>query len=340
MSDSIAALTCASCHVGFNSWLFQSPSICPIAQGGCGRGFCSKCIDYACCTELDAKEFGMKAPIYNFCKECFKKVSNLDFESNYTIYGPEKGTTKAIVFLHGGGGCRKMFDYHAKYFSEKKGFRCVLIDLPGHGSRIDEELTFDSAIAAVQHAVTDLAGNYGESKPIVVGGSLGGYILMEYVGRFPDAIEMAVVTMCGQDVGVERGWMAGFGLWALGSVSSIMGSKGLLSALVAESGRNAQLEEQLVLEGSLRSGMFFHQANAQIAILKASHPTRSLPLFRGHILFINGSKDHRDSEHRWLDHSTTGKLLVYEGGDHFFSHDKRFLSRFLEDMENFFQQSE
>jgi pimeloyl-ACP methyl ester carboxylesterase len=337
MEEIISSPKCSSCQIGFNPLLFQSPSICPIAHGGCGKSFCSKCIDYACCTEADGKKYGMKASIYNFCKECFKKVSNVDFERTFTVYGPEKGTSRSIVFVHGGGGCRRMFDYHAKHFSEKKGYRCVLIDMPGHGSRIDEKLTFDTAIAAIHEAVTDLAGNFGDTKPIVVGGSLGGYILMEYVGRFPDAIDVAVVTMCGQAVGVERGWMAGFGLWALGSVSPLMGSKGLLSALVAESGRNAQLEEDLVLEGSLRNGMFFHQADAQIAILKASHPAATLPLFPGRILFINGSKDHRDSEQRWLGHSKAGKLLVYEGGDHFFSHDKRFLSRFLDDLENFFQ---
>lgn len=46
------------------------------------------------------------------------------------------------------------------------------------------------------------------------------------------------------------------------------------------------------------------------------------------ILFLNGSEDNRDSEDRWLEACTRkkeSKLIVYDGGDHFFARDSRFV---------------
>jgi fermentation-respiration switch protein FrsA (DUF1100 family) len=54
------------------------------------------------------------------------------------------------------------------------------------------------------------------------------------------------------------------------------------------------------------------------------------------ILFINGSEDYRDSENIWLEAAgKSSKLILYEGGDHFFSHDKRFYNRIIEDIVEF-----
>ena len=54
------------------------------------------------------------------------------------------------------------------------------------------------------------------------------------------------------------------------------------------------------------------------------------------MLFINGEKDYRDSEKIWLEAvGTKSKLLTYEKGDHFFSHDVRFYDRLIEDVVKF-----
>jgi fermentation-respiration switch protein FrsA (DUF1100 family) len=50
-------------------------------------------------------------------------------------------------------------------------------------------------------------------------------------------------------------------------------------------------------------------------------------------LFINGSKDYRDSEEIFLKAAgKKSKLLIYEEGDHFFSHDNRFIDRLVNDI--------
>jgi alpha/beta superfamily hydrolase len=53
--------------------------------------------------------------------------------------------------------------------------------------------------------------------------------------------------------------------------------------------------------------------------------------YKGKVLFINGDQDHRDSEHIWLNACKDSELKVYEKADHFFSHDTRFMERFIKD---------
>jgi hypothetical protein len=67
----------------------------------------------------------------HYCKQCFQRKSDLDFTKTVDILGPKEGNE--IVFVHGGGASRLMFKKHVQRLS-KLGFRCILLDLPGHGS--------------------------------------------------------------------------------------------------------------------------------------------------------------------------------------------------------------
>jgi pimeloyl-ACP methyl ester carboxylesterase len=49
----------------------------------------------------------------------------------------------------------------------------------------------------------------------IIGASLGGYILMNALGKNPDLCHKAVILMCGQYVGINRSLKASFGLWAM-----------------------------------------------------------------------------------------------------------------------------
>ncbi len=327
--------TCWNCKRRFRT-LLAHRYLCSSNDGGCGKYFCGWCLNYSCINEKNSKELGNKAPISSYCKECFKINSSLDFNTSCTIFGPAMGEAPAILFLHGGGGCRTMFEHHAKQLAAQH-YRCVLIDLPGHGALMDEPLTIDTACSTIQDALTNLCGSYLGMPPIAVGGSLGGYILMEFVGRFPTTTSGVVITMCGQNVGVNRSYVASLGLGALGLVSSVLSTKLLIAGLISEAKKNGHLDDSLVMESSLTAGMFFHQGSAQIAILKSSNPRLTLPLYKNPVLFINGSKDHRDSELIWKSLTEKGELLVYEDADHFLSHDKRFIKRFIDDISNFCQ---
>jgi len=77
--------------------------------------------------------------------------------------------------------------------------------------------------------------------------------------------------------------------------------------------------------------MFFEQADAHVACLKSVSPAEHIPKVQFPILFMNGSEDHRDSENKWLELclNKNSELKVYDGGDHFFTHDERFLEDIL-----------
>lgn len=212
-------------------------------------------------------------------------------------------------------------------------YQCILLDLPGHGVKMDEPLTLQTAL----DWIIKVTKNHAGPNAVYVGGSLGGYIGMELLGRYPTPIKSAVIMMCGQDVGVGAGWPARSTLWAFNAVLPLLSSDTILSGLVKSARANDHLDAAMVFETSVRTGSFFHSGKDQIKILKESDPRKSLPLFDGKVLFINGSRDYRDSEHIWKE-LCDGRLIVYEGADHFFSHDNRFYKRLINDLVEFFSE--
>ncbi|KAJ3260863.1 hypothetical protein HK103_007426 [Boothiomyces macroporosus] len=232
------------------------------------------------------------------------------------------------------GGNRKMFVEHARQLTE---YHCVLIDLPGHGSRMDEALGLESAIKVIIDTVKDHTNIFNGIKPVYVGGSLGGYIGMELLGRHPDLFSAAVIGMAGQNVGVGRGWKAGLGMMAFKLFIPLLPNIFMLKGLIAQANKNENISNDMVNEIALYTGMYFHSGLEQVEILSNTNPLKQLPNFKGRVLFINGSLDHRDSEQLWLKACPNGRLIVYDGADHFFSHDKRFLSRFVQDIRDFLQ---
>lgn len=153
------------------------------------------------------------------CRTCFRENADLDFTNIYEIVG--EGNPHTIIWLHGGGSCRKMFSQTAKFLQEK-GYRSILVDLPGHGALMDQELTLEACIDTIY----SIRRQHCKEPPILVGGSLGGYIAMELIGRYPSSedFKAAIVMMCGQNVGEGRTWKASLGLWGMGKAIKYISS--------------------------------------------------------------------------------------------------------------------
>ena len=90
----------------------------------------------------------------------------------------------AIIFIHGGFGNRGGFGFQEEYFSPDH--LCVAVDLRGHGEsdKPDEIYT----MAAHADDVAQLIRHLGLEKPVLVGQSMGGQVLISTAARHPELV--------------------------------------------------------------------------------------------------------------------------------------------------------
>ncbi|HET6301668.1 alpha/beta hydrolase [Microbacterium sp.] len=83
-----------------------------------------------------------------------------------------------VVLVHGIRTSATMWRAQLEYLTER-GNPVTAVDLPGHGSRMSELFTIDSAFETIDKAVRDAA----ERGPVLlVGHSMGGLLSIEYAG--------------------------------------------------------------------------------------------------------------------------------------------------------------
>ncbi len=90
----------------------------------------------------------------------------------------------AIVWIHGAYSNRQGFGFQEEYFSPNH--RCVAVDLRGHGEsdKPDEIYTMDQH----GHDVAELVRHLGLEKPILVGQSMGGQVVIAAASHYPDLV--------------------------------------------------------------------------------------------------------------------------------------------------------
>ena len=83
-----------------------------------------------------------------------------------------------VVLVHGIRTSASMWRAQVEYL-KARGNPVTAVDLPGHGTRMAEEFTLDSALQTIDEAVRAAA----ESGPVLLSGhSMGGLLGIEYVG--------------------------------------------------------------------------------------------------------------------------------------------------------------
>jgi pimeloyl-ACP methyl ester carboxylesterase len=113
----------------------------------------------------------------------------------WTVLGPREAP--AIVFLHGTRFSRRLWWPQLRHLSAR--YRCVAVDLPGHGSRASEPWSIEAARDAVLEAI---AAEVPSGRAVLVGQSLGGYVAIEVAEAAPDRVAGLVLTGCsGESIG-------------------------------------------------------------------------------------------------------------------------------------------
>jgi pimeloyl-ACP methyl ester carboxylesterase len=105
----------------------------------------------------------------------------------YKTYGKNNGY--AIVFLHGYLESSDIWEEFAESFAEE--YFVVCIDIPGHGR--SEILKGPASMEALADAVVSLTESLGMNYFNLAGHSMGGYLTMALLEKYPERINTAVL---------------------------------------------------------------------------------------------------------------------------------------------------
>src|SRR6266550_2759258 len=96
-----------------------------------------------------------------------------------------------LLFLHGAGVTRAVWQPQLRELADE--FDVSAVDLPGHGDRRGERFSFPTAVGVVEHAVAP------ETRTLLVGQSLGGYVAIAAATARPDLAAGLVLSGCSVD---------------------------------------------------------------------------------------------------------------------------------------------
>lgn len=115
----------------------------------------------------------------------------------------EQGSGSPVVLIHGFPLCRMMWQPQAAALSDA-GFRVLCPDLPGFGESSLAEGPVTMSMYA--DAVIGLLDEIGIDKAVVGGMSMGGYVLLNMVERYPERLTgaMFLVTRAAADDAAGR----------------------------------------------------------------------------------------------------------------------------------------
>ncbi|TFC96699.1 MULTISPECIES: alpha/beta hydrolase [Cryobacterium] len=211
-----------------------------------------------------------------------------------------------VLFVHGIRTSGTMWRRQLARLGEYE-HPALAIDLPGHGSRMNEPFTVAGALAAIDEGVQALGG-----QVLLVGLSLGGYYAIEYAARHPQKVAGLVAAgSCAQPTGwplnayrrlarlIRR--LPDHGLWLHTTLVRIL--------LTSEGAAD-----------TLADGVPLHVMDAALGATGTLRPLDSLARYPGPVWLVNGRFDQfRLHERRFLGACRNGHLVVVPRASHLVS---------------------
>jgi len=107
----------------------------------------------------------------------------------WTAIGPRDAPL--LVFIHGTRLTRAQWWPQLRLLAT--AYRCVAVDLPGHGALASVPFTIEGAVGAVREAIRAEAGS---GRAVLIGLSLGGYVAIEVADAHPELVGGLVLAGC------------------------------------------------------------------------------------------------------------------------------------------------
>jgi pimeloyl-ACP methyl ester carboxylesterase len=101
-------------------------------------------------------------------------------------YTQSAGQGRPVIFVHGNSSSSRTWDgILAGPFGQR--FRCLALDLPGHGNSAPASNRQDYSLPGYAHVLTGFGQATGATDAVIVGWSLGGHIALEAAPHLPAA---------------------------------------------------------------------------------------------------------------------------------------------------------
>jgi 3-oxoadipate enol-lactonase len=111
-----------------------------------------------------------------------------------------------LMFLHGIGGAARAWRGQLDFFGDR--YRAIAWDMPGYGGSAP---LAGASIATLAGALQDFLRQVGAQKPILVGHSIGGMIVQQWLVKNPDSAAAVVLAQTSPAFGKADGdWQKSF----------------------------------------------------------------------------------------------------------------------------------
>jgi 3-oxoadipate enol-lactonase len=111
-----------------------------------------------------------------------------------------------LMFLHGIGGAARAWRGQLEFFKDR--YRAIAWDMPGYGGSAPLSTV---SIAALADALQDFLQQVGATKPILVGHSIGGMIVQQWLAKNPGIADAVVLAQTSPAFGKPDGdWQKAF----------------------------------------------------------------------------------------------------------------------------------
>jgi pimeloyl-ACP methyl ester carboxylesterase len=215
----------------------------------------------------------------------------------------------AVILVHGLRTSATLWRHQVEHL-DRLGVPTDAIDLPGHGSRLGERFSVDSALEAIGGAVR--AAEASGNKPYLVGFSLGGYLAIEWVARNPGRVAGLLAAACATEPHpvIMHGWRA---------ISRVIGT-------FPDRGRALNdftvrlFVPQPGATDVIAGGVALDVMDDVLRSLLLLRPLDRLREIDVPVLFVNGRFDHvRAHAGRYLAATRNGRLITVPGASHMVS---------------------